>query len=235
MRGGAAPRLALLTPGPYNETYFEHAYLARYLGLPLVEGGDLVVRDESLFLKTVQGLEPIHGLLRRLDDDFCDPLELRADSTLGVPGLMQAVRARKVVLANALGTGFLQSPALHGFLPALSEHLLGEPLALPSVPTWWCGEASAWQDIQPRLNEQVIRHSYPGGGEVVLGNQLSAEALKAWRACIELDPAAYTVQSFVPYAQAPVWSAGQVNMRSAALRVYALSDGKGGGRYCLAA
>lgn len=226
--GGQPPRLALLTPGPYNETYFEHAYLARYLGLPLVEGGDLVVRDESLFLKTVQGLEPIHGLLRRLDDDFCDPLELRADSTLGVPGLMQAVRARKVVLANALGTGFLQSPALHGFLPALSEHLLGEPLALPSVPTWWCGEASAWQDIQPRLNEQVIRHSYPGGGEVVLGNQLSAEALKAWRACIELDPAAYTVQSFVPYAQAPVWSAGQVNMRSAALRVYALSDGKGG-------
>src|SRR5690606_16025036 len=87
---GAAPRLALLTPGPYNETYFEHAYLARYLGLPLVEGGDLVVRDEGLFLKTVQGLEPIHGLLRRLDDDFCDPLELRSDSTLGIPGLMQA-------------------------------------------------------------------------------------------------------------------------------------------------
>ncbi|HEX5312719.1 circularly permuted type 2 ATP-grasp protein [Aquabacterium sp.] len=226
--GGQPPRLALLTPGPYNETYFEHAYLARYLGLPLVEGGDLVVREDSLFLKTVQGLEPIHGLLRRLDDDYCDPLELRADSTLGVPGLMQAVRARKVVLANALGTGFLQSPALHGFLPALSDHLLGEPLALPSLPTWWCGEASAWQDIQPRLHQQVIRHSYPGGGEVVLGNQLSAEALNAWRACIELDPAAYTVQSFVPYAQAPVWSAGQVNMRSAALRVYALSDGKGG-------
>ncbi len=226
--GGQTPRLALLTPGPYNETYFEHAYLARYLGLPLVEGGDLVVRDESLYLKTVQGLEPIHGLLRRLDDDFCDPLELRADSTLGVPGLMQAVRARKVVLANALGTGFLQSPALHGFLPALSEHLLGEPLALPSVPTWWCGEASAWHAIQPRLQEQVIRHSYPRGGEVVLGNQLSGDALKAWRDCIELDPAAYTVQSFVPYAQAPVWSAGQVHMRSAALRVYALSDGRGG-------
>lgn len=227
--GGQPPRLALLTPGPYNETYFEHAYLARYLGLPLVEGGDLVVRDDRLFLKTVQGLEPIHGLLRRLDDDFCDPLELRPDSTLGVPGLMQAVRAGRVVLANALGTGFLQSPAIHGFLPGLSEHLLGEPLALPSVPTWWCGEASAWQAVQPQLHEHVIRHTYPrGGNEVVLANQLSSQALQDWRACIEQDPAAYTVQHFVPYAQAPVWAQGQIHMRAAALRVYALADGKGG-------
>ncbi|HEX5356392.1 MAG TPA: circularly permuted type 2 ATP-grasp protein, partial [Aquabacterium sp.] len=159
--GGEAPRLALLTPGPYNETYFEHAYLARYLGLPLVEGGDLVVRDESLFLKTVQGLEPIHGLLRRLDDDFCDPLELRSDSTLGIPGLMQAVRAGKVVLANALGTGFLESPAVHGFLPALSRKLLGEELSLPSLPTWWCGEAAAWADVCDDLHARVIRPSYP--------------------------------------------------------------------------
>ncbi|HET8871398.1 MAG TPA: circularly permuted type 2 ATP-grasp protein, partial [Aquabacterium sp.] len=226
--GGEPPRLALLTPGPYNETYFEHAYLARYLGLTLVEGGDLVVRDDSLYLKTVQGLERVHGLLRRLDDDFCDPLELRPDSTLGVPGLMQAVRAGRVVLANALGTGFLQSPAIHGFLPGLSERLMGESLTLPSVPTWWCGEASAWQAIQPRLQEHVIRHSYPRGGEVVLGHQLSEQALADWRACIEQDPAAYTVQRFVPYAQAAVWSNGQIHMRGAALRVYALADGMGG-------
>ena len=226
--GGQTPRLALLTPGPYNETYFEHAYLARYLGLPLVEGGDLVVRDESLFMKTVQGLEPIHGLLRRLDDDYCDPLELRSDSTLGVPGLMQAVRARKVVLANALGTGFLQSPAIHGFLPGLSEHVLGEPLALPSLPTWWCGEAAAWRAVQPKLSEHVIRHSYPRGGPVVLGHNLTPDALQSWRDCIEQDPAAYTVQRFVPYSQAPVWSGGQLSMRGAALRVYALADGRGG-------
>ena len=93
--GGATPRVALLTPGPYSETYFEHAYLARYLGLPLVEGGDLTVRGERLFLKTVEGLEPVHGLLRRLDDDWCDPLELRPDSALGVPGLLQAARGRQ--------------------------------------------------------------------------------------------------------------------------------------------
>ncbi len=239
--GGQAPRLALLTPGPYNETYFEQAYLARYLGLPLVEGGDLVVRDERLFLKTVQGLEPLHGLLRRLDDDFCDPLELRSDSHLGVPGLMQAVRAGHVVLANALGTGFLESPAVHGFLPALSRHLLGEVLSLPSLPTWWCGEASAWSDIEPELASQVIRPSYPYAGtpgfgsprlrqsfDAVLGQTLSKPALQSWRERIRHDPAAYTVQGFVPYAQAPVWQGGQVAMRGASLRVYALADGQGG-------
>jgi len=237
---GESPRLALLTPGPYNETYFEHAYLARYLGLPLVEGGDLIVRDEGLFLKTVQGLEPIHGLLRRLDDDFCDPLELRSDSTLGIPGLMQAVRAGKVVLANALGTGFLESPAVHGFLPALSRKLLGEELLLPSLPTWWCGEAAAWRGVRPDLQDQVIRPSYPHLGtagfgspnlrqsfDAVIGRTLTPAALKAWRERIDADPAAYTVQSFVPYAQAPVWSGGALNLRGASLRVFALSDGKG--------
>ena len=113
------PRIVLLTPGPYNETYFEHAYLARYLGYTLVEGGDLTVRDERVYLKTLGGLEPVDVILRRLDDDFCDPLELRADSSLGVPGLVQAVRAGNVLVANALGSGVLETPALLAFLPAL--------------------------------------------------------------------------------------------------------------------
>ena len=113
---GATPRIVLLTPGPYSETYFEHAYLARYLGIPLVEGSDLTVLGESLYMKTVDGLEPVHGVLRRLDDDFCDPLELRADSALGVPGLVQVVRAGRVVMANALGSAWLESPAVLGLL-----------------------------------------------------------------------------------------------------------------------
>jgi uncharacterized circularly permuted ATP-grasp superfamily protein/uncharacterized alpha-E superfamily protein len=228
---GQSPRLALLTPGPYNETYFEHAYLARYLGLPLVEGGDLTVRDERLYLKTVQGLEPIHGLLRRLDDDYCDPLELRSDSTLGVPGLMQAVRAGNVVMANALGTGFLESPAVHGFLPALSRHVLGQELMLPSLPTWWCGEDAAWQGIKADLGEQVIRPTYPYGSvpfDAIVGPSLNPASLKAWSARIERDRAAHTLQNFVPFAQLPVWSQGQFGMRGASLRVYALADGKGG-------
>jgi hypothetical protein len=145
---GHAPRVVLLTPGPYSETYFEHAYLARYLGLPLVEGGDLTVRGDRLFLKTVEGLEPVHGLMRRLDDDWCDPLELRPDSALGVPGLLQAARAGTVVMANALGSAFLESPAVQGFLPAIARRLTGQELLLPSLPTWWCGEAAAWSDVR---------------------------------------------------------------------------------------
>jgi len=239
--GGQTPRLALWTPGPYNETYFEHAYLARYLGLPLVEGGDLIVRDDRVYLKTVQGLEPIHGLLRRLDDDFCDPLELRPDSTLGVPGLLQAARAGHVVVANALGTGFLESPAIHGFLPALADTLLGEALLLPSLPTWWCGEAAAWERVRPDLGGKVIRPTYPWGAsaqlqrgrhperfEAVLGPALNPDALRQWHDRIQRSPAAFTAQDFVSYAQTPVWSQGQCASRGASLRVYALADGRGG-------
>ena len=161
--GDAPPRVVLLTPGPYSETYFEHAYLARYLGLPLVEGGDLTVRDERLFLKTVEGLEPVHGVLRRLDDDWCDPLELRSDSALGVPGLLQAARAGSVVMANALGSAFLESPAHAGF-PAghRARGCSARTLLLPSLPTWWCGEAAAWRDVQRAARRQDRAQHLPG-------------------------------------------------------------------------
>ncbi len=137
------PRIVLLTPGPYNETYFEHAYLARYLGYTLVEGGDLTVRDDRVYLKLLGGLQPVDVILRRLDDDYCDPLELRGDSFLGVPGLVQAVRAGNVAVANPLGSGLVETPALLAFLPALCRRLLGEELRMPSVPTWWCGDPTA--------------------------------------------------------------------------------------------
>src|SRR6267378_281183 len=133
-------RVVMLTPGPHNETYFEQAYLARYLGYMLVEGQDLTVRDNRVFLKTLSGLEPVDVILRRVDDDFCDPLELRNDSMLGVPGLVEALRAGNVAVANAPGSGLLQSPAFLGFLPGLCRHLLGEELKLQSIATWWCGQ-----------------------------------------------------------------------------------------------
>src|SRR5205814_9364689 len=154
---GRETRIVLLTPGPYNETYFEHAYIARYLGLTLVEGSDLTVRGDKLYLKTLQGLEPVHGILKRLDDEFLDPLELRSDSHLGVPGLLQAVRAGNVLVANAPGSAFLESTAILGFLPALSRHLLGEELQLPSLPTWWCGERAAMEAVLPQLAASVIK------------------------------------------------------------------------------
>lgn len=226
-----APRFALLTPGPYSETYFEHAYLARYLGLPLVEGADLAVRDDKLYLKTMHGLQRIHGLLRRLDDDFCDPLELRADSSLGVPGLLQAIRAGSVVMANALGTSFLESPAVQGFLPAISEYLLNEPLKMPSLNTWWCGEIAAWQDISPDLHTQVIKPTYATNAatnfQPAIASLLNAEELEAWRKRIGSQSDIYTTQSYLPFSQAPTWQGDEISPRTAMLRVYAIASGDG--------
>jgi len=218
--GTGTPRVVLLTPGPYSETYFEHAYLARYLGVPLAEGGDLTVRGEHLFLKTVEGLERVHGVLRRVDDDWCDPLELRPDSALGVPGLLQAVRAGTVVVANALGSAFLETPALMGFLPGIAERLLGEPLDLPALPSWWCGEAAAWADARPRLGELVARSTYPSGVR-------TSRVLPGDPAAIEADPEAYTLQARLRLSHAPTWGAGAVQLRPAVVRVYAIADATG--------
>ncbi len=231
---GSDAHIALLTPGPYNETYFEHAYLARYLGLTLVQGNDLTVRDQRLYLKTLQGLEPVHGLLKRVDDTWLDPLELRADSTLGVPGLLQAIRAGHVVMANAPGSAFLESSALLGFMPALSEHLLGEALQLPALPTWWCGERAALDEVLPRLNECVIKPTYPGGAghasfDAVLGSQLSRRKIDEWSGRILRQGDEYTIQEALPLSQTPTWSADPerpgIVPRSATLRVFALTDG----------
>ena len=158
--GTESPLCVLLTPGRFNETYFEHVFLARYLGLPLVEGQDLTVRDDTVYLKTLQGLRRVHAIYRRLDDGFCDPLELRADSVLGIPGLLGAVRAGKVLMANALGSGVLESAALFGFLPEISKKLLGSPLAMPSVASWWCGEKPALDYVIEHLDELVIKPAF---------------------------------------------------------------------------
>lgn len=238
---GPDAHLALLTPGPYNETYFEHAYLARYLGLTLVEGSDLLVRDERLFLKTLKGLVPVHGLLKRVDDQYLDPLELRADSTLGVPGLLQAIRAGNVLVANAPGSAFLESPALLGFLPALSRHLLDEELKLPALPTWWCGERSAMEEALPRLADCAIKPTYPGSldhgsFEPVLGGKLGDRALDEWAGRIVRQAEEHTVQGYTPLSQMPTWQAsvagqpGRLRSRSAMLRVFVVSDGAQGWR-----
>ena len=157
------PRIVFLTPGPCNETYFEQSYLARYLGYMLVEGQDLTVRDDRVYLKTLSGLEQVHVILRRVDDDFCDPLELRNDSILGVPGLLEALRAGNVAVANALGSGLLQSPAVMAFLPGLCRHLLGEELKIPSVATWWCGQEAARRYVLENLDRLPVAAGIPLG------------------------------------------------------------------------
>jgi uncharacterized circularly permuted ATP-grasp superfamily protein/uncharacterized alpha-E superfamily protein len=232
---GGEPRIVLLTPGPYNETYFEHAYLARYLGLTLVEGSDLTVRDARLYLKTLKGLEPVHGVLKRLDDEFLDPLELRADSHLGVPGLLQAIRAGNVLVANCPGSGFLESTALLGFLPALSRHLLQEELQLPALPTWWCGERAAMLSGLPQLGQSVVKSTYGGAGVgAVLGRNLARHKLDEWAGRIMREPDEYTVQAYLPLSQMPTWNSApggeRMLPRSLLLRVFAVSDGEQGWR-----
>ena len=230
---GQPPHIALLTPGPYNETYFEHAYLARYLGVTLVEGSDLTVRDQRVYLKTLQGLRPVHGLIKRLDDQFLDPLELRPDSTLGVPGLLQAIRAGNLLVANMPGSAFLESPALLGFLPALARRLIGEKLRLPALPTWWCGERAALESALPQLRDCAIKSTYPGseqgGFEAVLGSRMNRRELDEWAGRILRRGEEHTVQSYLPLSQMPTWSQarglGQIEPRAMMLRVFAVSDG----------
>ncbi len=231
---GMQAHIALLTPGPYNETYFEQAYLARYLGLSLVQGNDLLVRDEKLYLKTLEGLKPVHGLLKRVDDDWLDPLELRAESTLGVPGLLQAVRAGNVLVANTPGSGFLESNALLGFLPNLSQALLKEELLLPAIPSWWCGEPAAMHDALPRLQDCVIKPTYPytpgrRSFEPIMGHTLDWRGLDEWRARIQSDPEAHTVQGFLPLSHTPTFAnLKDMPVRPVILRVFVLANESGG-------
>jgi uncharacterized circularly permuted ATP-grasp superfamily protein/uncharacterized alpha-E superfamily protein len=203
--GEGAPLVVLLTPGPYNETYFEHALLARYLGFPLVEGSDLTVRSGCVWMKTVEGLKRVHAILRRQDDDYCDPLELRSDSALGVAGLTDCARRGTVFLGNALGSGVIESGALLGYLPKLSQQLLGEPLKLPSVATWWLGEPAAFDDAWKRLDKLLIKPLERSVREPALfGADLTAEERVALRARVAARPQRFVAQEWVQVSQAPV-------------------------------
>jgi len=220
-RARGQPNVVLLTPGPYNETYFEHVYLARYLGFQLVEGGDLTVRDRRVFLKTLEGLQPVDVILRRVDDTFCDPLELRSESFLGVPGLLDAARSGNVIVANALGSGAAETPALTAFLPALARSLLGEELKLPSVATWWCGQEKERGYVKDHLSELVIKQSFErGGGEPVFGGRLSANQQTELIASIERSPFDFIAQEQIALSTAPVWEAGRVDPRPLVLRTF---------------
>lgn len=223
------PRAVILTPGPYNETYFEHLFLARSLGLTLVQGGDLTVRQDRVFLKTVAGLRPVHAIWRRVDDDFSDPLELlRSDSTLGVAGLVQAWRTGRVLMANAFGLGVLESPALLPCLPALAERLLQEPLKLPVVRTGWHEPTAAGVAGEAPLSLGVIKPALSAGANApVFGRLLDASGRSSWMNRLRANPNAYVVQDYMPLSQAPVWRDGGLESRGHMLRAFVVSDGHG--------
>ncbi|MDE3105343.1 MAG: circularly permuted type 2 ATP-grasp protein [Acidobacteriota bacterium] len=228
LAGTHSPRIVLLTPGPHNETYFEHSYIARYLGFTLVEGADLTVRDRTVFLKTVEGLERVDVILRRVDDSFCDPLELRGDSLLGVPGLVDAIVAGNVRVANALGSGVIESAAIMPFLPGLCQLLRGESLKLPSVATWWCGQPYALEWVLQNLESLVVKPAFPSRAmEPVFGSDLSPEERERFAARLRAAPYDYVAQEQVALSRGPVWEHGSIASRSLVLRVYAVNTGNG--------
>jgi len=222
------PRVVLLTPGPYNETYFEHSYLARYLGFTLVEGADLTVRNRCVYLKTVNGLEQVNVILRRVDDSFCDPIELRSDSLLGVPGLVDAIVAGNVKMANALGSGLIETAAIMPFLPGLCRFLTGEKLKLPSVATWWCGQPYALDWVLHHLDSVVVKPAFPSRGmEPVFGAELGQGAKGKLADQLRARPHEYVAQEQIALSNAPVWDAGNLYARSVVLRAYVLNTGDG--------
>lgn len=221
-------RAVLLTPGPYNEAYFEHAYLANYLGLELVEGEDLAARDGRVYLRTIGGLAPVAGIFRRLDSDFCDPVELRADSALGIPGLVDAVRAGGVTLANALGGGVVESPALNAYLPGAAR-FFGEELLVPDVPTIWCGTAWGRAAALERLaaGRGIVRDAFDArplfsrGSTARLGSALDAAGRAELTDLFERRGATVVVHDLVPLGTSPTFENGAFTTRPASLRVFA--------------
>ncbi len=227
------PRIVLLTPGPYNETYFEHAYLARYLGFTLVEAADLTVRDNHVYLKTLGGLQQVDVILRRQDDDFCDPLELRGDSSLGIPGLVQAVHSQNVAIANALGSGMLETPALMMYLPNLCRHVLGEQLLMPSVGAYWCGDATACSHVLANLHRMVIKPTFQHERvDPIFGEQLSDAELAQLRNRIIACPRDFVGEEQITLSTAPVLVGTHVEPRHIVLRVHLVAtlDSTGNGR-----
>jgi uncharacterized circularly permuted ATP-grasp superfamily protein/uncharacterized alpha-E superfamily protein len=219
------PRIVVLTPGPYNETYFEHAFLARYLGYTLVEGGDLTVRDNHVFLKTLGGLLPVDVIVRRQDDYFCDPLELRGDSMLGVPGLVQAVRSGHVAIANAFGSGLAESPAYAAFLPGLSKLLLDQELKIPTVATWWCGQQKPLSYVADHLDDLVVKPTFPGTHDPIFGANLSQAEREKLLARVKAEPDRYVAQERVALSTVPVWDDGKMFPRHMVVRVFAVTTG----------
>jgi uncharacterized circularly permuted ATP-grasp superfamily protein/uncharacterized alpha-E superfamily protein len=222
----ANPRVVIMSAGPNSETYFEHSFVARQWDFPLVGGADLTVRDGRVYLKTLAGLNPVDVILRRLDDGFCDPLELRGDSLLGVPGLVQAARAGTVFIANCLGSGLVETPALLAFLPGLCRHVLGEELRMPSVATWWCGQDGPRRQVLEQLDTLVIKPAFPRFGQhAEFPAGLSSEARRALAARIDAHPGRFVAQEQVDLSSAPVHTHRGLEARHVVLRVLAAWDG----------
>lgn len=220
------PRIVVLTPGQWSETAFEHGYLAAQLGVPLVQGADLRVRDGRVWMRSIGRLEPVHVIVRRVDAAFCDPVELRPDSNLGVPGLLEACRTGTVSVVNTLGSGVLENPGLLPFLPALADALLDEPLLLPSAETWWCGDPTARSHVLAHLDDLVIKPiARENRALPSMGWHLSAAARDELVRDLQARPHAWVGQRPVQIGTTPTVADGALAPRRTILRTFAVARG----------
>ncbi len=227
--GVADPTVVVLTPGPYNSAYFEHTYLARQMGIEIVEGRDLVVRDSRVFMRTTKGLEPVHVIYRRIDDDFLDPTVFRPDSALGVPGLIHACRSGHVALANSVGTGVADDKVMYYFVPRIIKYYLDQEPLIPNVPTFLASEESDKKYIVENLDKLVVKSANEAGGYgMLMGPQASQAERDDFRRKIEADPRNFIGQPMISLSRHPTFVAdkGALEGRHIDLRPYILSGEK---------
>ena len=221
------PRIVILTPGPDNETYFEHSYLAAYLGITLVQGNDLIVKNNFVWLKTIEGLEKVDVLLRRLDDTYCDPLELKSNSLLGVPGLLQVVRKGNVAIANPLGSSIVENAGLVPFLPAIARHFWNKELIIPSIATWWCGQPKEMQYVIDNIHTLVIKRIFrneAGTRATFDGSSLTTAKAQELIIKIKANPHLYTGQEKINFSSTPSWVEGKIKPCHSLFRSFLVSN-----------
>jgi uncharacterized circularly permuted ATP-grasp superfamily protein/uncharacterized alpha-E superfamily protein len=227
-RSKDAPNIVYLTPGPSNEAYFEHAYLASYLGYTLAQGDDLMVRNSCVYLKSIDGLQKVDVIIRRIDDDWCDPLELREDSRLGIPGLLHAIRMGNVQVLNPPGTGVLENHAFLAFMNNISRYFLGQDLIMPSVATWWCGHARELNHVLANIDKLIIKKANRRSRfRSIYGRTLTAREKEDVKKMISLRPHEFIAQEEVSLSTTPSLVDGNIEPRYAALRAFLVSDETG--------
>ena len=225
---GAEPVVVLLTPGQYNSAYYEHSFLADKLGIELVEGSDLVVKDDQVFMRTTQGLKRVDVIYRRIDDDYLDPLAFRPDSALGVPGLMSAYQAGSVTLTNAVGTGIADDKAIYTYMPQIIQFYLGQPMLLKNVPTWRCREADALKYVQEHIAELVVKEVNGSGGYgMLVGPHAGKAEIEAFSRKLAADPSNYIAQPTLRLSTCPASFATGVSPRHVDFRPFVLTGSDG--------
>ena len=222
--GVVEPTVVLLTPGTHNSAYFEHTYLARHMGIEIVEGRDLFVRDSHVFMRTTKGLQPVHVIYRRIDDDFLDPTVFRRDSMLGVPGLVHAYRAGNVSLANSIGTGVADDKVMYYFVPRMIQYYLGQEPILSNVPTYLANEEADRQYILEHLPELVVKAANESGGYgMLMGPKASSKEIGQFRKKIIAEPRNYIAQPMIYLSQHPTYCDGKFEGRHVDLRPFILA------------